>query len=119
MVKGVRRTSGSARRLVVRLLPQIERIDMSLCLNVSKIAAVFIGNTWHNVAIGTFDVDAYEFMHPDWFTPHGKERENRLYGGTSADGNSSTGFRFQDAEDGSWISGPMSSLLAIREIHDA
>lgn len=90
---------------------------MSLEINVKKVAAILLLDGWHDVKVGTFDLDAYEFFAGD------PDRAPIAHiGGDS--GISATGFQCRINYDRNWelpgkpsgdvIAGPLSSILAIR-----
>lgn len=77
---------------------------MSLKIEVSKVQAVMLGDRWHEVVPGTFDLDAYEYV----------EGGSTIHGGGSA-GVVSTGFHFfEDKDERFRISGPITAIQAVR-----
>lgn len=80
---------------------------MSLAINPANVTGVLLADGWHDVEPGSFAIDAYEYVEPDGFVALG--------GGTVA-GVPSTGFAFAlAAEDQFGITGPLTSILAVRE----
>jgi hypothetical protein len=98
---------------------------MSLLIEVDDVTSVLLADGWHNVdwrdsnnhgdpdgrRISTFSLDAYEFVHRYRNWDQLKTVDYHL-GGQS--GICATGFTFQ--EEGTWISGPLTAILAVQ--HD-
>lgn len=84
---------------------------MSLAIDVDRVAAVMVGNTWHEVADTSFVLDAYEYIepHPD---PDGDPFVH-LYGGRETLV-PATGFQFRDQATGALMFGPLTSIQAVR-----
>lgn len=75
---------------------------MSLAIQVDEITAVLLADGWHDVHGKSFDIDSYEF-----------KSERLLLHGGGRDGISASGFDFT-AADGIRLTGPLSSILAVR-----
>lgn len=79
---------------------------MSLGIDVETITEVLLPDgKWYLVEPGSFDVDSYEMISGDIC----------LLGGGDSVGTSSTGFRFREYATAEYISGPMTSVIAVRE----
>jgi len=76
---------------------------MSLYIDVDQVGAVLLIDGWHTVADDSFSIDAYEYHYCD----------QMLLRGGQVDGVPSTGFTFIDST-GSCITGPLTSVLAVR-----
>lgn len=91
---------------------------MTLSINVDTVRRVKIGNTWMDVArdsngASTFVLDSYEFVAPKWFDDFDPSRVLHK-GGQS--GVCATGFSFEDASNGTSVSGPLTAIEAV--VHD-
>jgi hypothetical protein len=71
---------------------------VSLAIPTRFVTAVLLADGWHEIKPGGFMCDAYEFM----------------YGGCNSHGPGGLGFVFE-GEDGRFIQGPISSILAVKE----
>jgi hypothetical protein len=80
---------------------------MSLNIDVDKVEAVLLSDGWHLVLDASFTLDAYEYT---W-----QGSDDLVY--ASRYGRECTGFSFKEktANGIVLISGPMESLLAVRE----
>lgn len=76
---------------------------MSLAIDLDEVTAVLLPDGWHTVNNQSFTTDAYEYVHGD----------HLIVGGGQVAGVPSTGFAFQDADTGTWIVGPLTSIHAI------
>jgi hypothetical protein len=80
---------------------------MSLEIAVDKIVAVlFSDGYWYGVAQGSFAIDSYEFV-------DGRTDEVLHGGGNS--GVCATGFCFQVVGSEAYFSGPLTSIVAVKE----
>lgn len=77
---------------------------MSLYINADMVTEVLLADGWHTVADDSFTIDAYEFH---W-------NDQLLLRGGQVDGVPSTGFAFTDEHKGDVITGPLTSVLAVR-----
>lgn len=76
---------------------------MSLSINIHAVTAVMIGNEWHEIEPGTFDLDSYEF----------EDNGSTILEGGSVEGISHTGYTFT-LSHGATIAGPLTAIQAIR-----
>lgn len=81
---------------------------MSLCIGIDDVTEVLLVDGWHSVFKESFDLDAYEYVSGSDGT---NDDAPLLYNGERQ--GCSTGFNFID-EDGDRISGPITSIIAIR-----
>lgn len=91
---------------------------MSLTIDVDRVAAVLLGDGWHQVATRSFNIDSYEYIWTD-----GDTRTLLHEGGRS--GVCATGFTFLEDLDenagGAYVGdevrvcGPMTAILAVIE----
>lgn len=90
---------------------------MSIAIDVDNVASVLLEDGWHEVADGSFSLDAYEFIW--WSRPRQNERggdndPDVLHGGGQG-GVCATGFDFTEKGwDGLRIAGPLTAILAVR-----
>jgi hypothetical protein len=75
---------------------------VSLAIDLDDVTAVLLSDGWHQVANSSFAIDAYEYVFQG-DTTHG--------GG--AGGITSSGYTFKEM-DGTWLSGPLTAVLAVR-----
>lgn len=75
---------------------------MSLAIQCKDVAEVLLADGWHEVELGSFDLDAYEFLND----------EELVHGGGKS-GVCATGFVFKSAA-GDMYMGPLTSILAVR-----
>ena len=76
---------------------------MSLAIETKSVSEVLLADKWHLVSAGTFDIDAYEFVHGD-----------AAIHKAGASGVCAMGFRFLDSLDNRQVMGPLTSILAVR-----
>lgn len=83
---------------------------MSLAIQTDRIAAVLLADGWHECVIGSFDVDAYEYMWGD----------ELLHGGGNS-GVCATGVAFKkvmSAKSYAMVYTPLTAILGVRFQHD-
>lgn len=85
--------------------PTNDRQQMSIAINTDRVTEVLLTDGWHIVDKNSFDLDSYEYL---W-------GERLLLGGGHEPLIPATGFTFLD-ETGSRISGPLTAVLAVREM---
>jgi hypothetical protein len=81
---------------------------MSLEIEVGEVSEVLLSNGWHDVRLGSFEVDAVEYVSP------GRIAAGALGGnGAKAGG---PGFKFEETtrEPPTVVAGPLTSILAVR-----
>lgn len=78
---------------------------MSLAIDIDKVFKVLIGDEWHQVFDQSFLLDSYEYI---W-----GETAEMVHGGGNS-GICATGFRFKADAAGTFISGPLSSIRAVK-----
>lgn len=103
---------------------------MSLFIHPSKVTHVLLADGWHKVdfevgqsyVVGdgktpqsTFDLDSYEYGYSYRYSNHHDEKFRVLHGG-GQEGICATGFTFR--EDKVQISGPLTSVLAVKHRTD-
>ncbi len=93
----------AAAREAGRHLPALCSSDVSLDIDVDAVVEVLLADGWHVVHDKTFELDAFEFTHEG----------RRVHGGGDS-GVCATGFSFIIDEAGSRLSGPLTSVLAVR-----
>lgn len=76
---------------------------MSLFIDTNTIRAVLLGDQWHDVKGGTFDVDSYEFQ----------QDETLVHGGGRSDV-CATGFTFL-TDSGARMWGPLTAIQAVSD----
>ena len=76
---------------------------MSLAIDVDKVEMVLLADGWHEVAAGSFDLDAYEYMH---------EGRTLLEGGRVA-GVPTTGATWTEP-GGAVAACPITAILAVK-----
>ncbi len=81
----------------------VSSTGVSLDIDIEDVAEVLLADGWHVVHDRTFELDDFDF------TLAGR----RVHGGGDS-GVCATGFRFVTDEAGSWIAGPLTSILALR-----
>lgn len=83
---------------------------MSLFIDVERINRILLPDGWHDIKLGSFLVDAYEFVetgsNPNSFT--------LLFGGGTSSLIPSSGFSVID-QTGVRIVGPLTSILAVSQ----
>lgn len=92
---------------------------MSLAIDVDLVREVLLADGWHEVLDASFGLDAYEFLWSgrDGVTVREVERQDprarvlTQHGGGQS-GICATGFQFRSPEG--WMSGPLTSVLAVR-----
>ncbi len=78
---------------------------MSLAIYIDKVVAVLLPDgEWHEIELGSFDCDAYEFM----------EGNTLIFGGGQDKGVPATGATWRDSIGGTRCACPISSILAVR-----
>ena len=76
---------------------------MGLEIDVAKVRSVLLPNSgWLDIKLGSFKLEAYEFY-----------EERTVVHSAGEGGFCSTGFQFQD-QSGNVVSGPLTSILAVR-----
>ena len=84
---------------------------MSLEIDVDKVTDVLLADGWHKVGKSTFAIDAYEFIQR-----RGEGRDPiMLVSGGSVQGVPSTGATWLDAKTKSYVSCPLTSILAVMQ----
>lgn len=86
---------------------------MSLLINPDRITGVLLLDGWHDLEAGTFDLDSYEFG-----IAHDNGRGPDLWHAGGAAGITATGFAFTPLGTLDRISGPLTAILAVRELPD-
>ena len=97
---------------------------MSLAIDVEKITRVLLADGWHEVYEKSFTIDSYEFLeYPEGFDHskgwHQKDKFGEtlepfyLHGG-GHNGICASGFSFHSVGRGDLVSGPLTSILAVR-----
>lgn len=79
---------------------------MSLAIDTAFVTAVLIGGHWFDVEPGSFDLDAYEFLHRWHHEKDGHKWMNHGPGGP--------GFTFIGGRNGVVFMGPISSIQAVQ-----
>lgn len=90
---------------------------MSLAINPDFVVAILLADGWHDVTMGSFYLDSFEFVYPDSDTG----RMDIAHGGGNS-GICATGFRakviYDDEDPRSDLApdvvGPLTSILAVR-----
>jgi hypothetical protein len=77
---------------------------VSLRIDTNRVTHVLLPDGWYTADANTFDVDAYEFIEGD---------DNNIVHGGGKGGITSAGFEFK--QEGVRISGPLTSVLAVKE----
>lgn len=77
---------------------------MSLAIDVDNVTEVLLPDGWHVVYNATFHIDAYEFV----------DGHTALLGGGEEPLVPATGFAFVEKQGGPWVTGPITSVLAVR-----
>lgn len=87
---------------------------MSLAIDVDKVKSVLLSDgQWYVVSKNSFTLDAYEFI---WFSKF-QDKKKDIPCVMHAGGNSNisaTGFSFLSKVEGGIISGPLSSIVAVK-----
>lgn len=91
---------------------------MSLAIDTNKVEQVLLADGWHPVwwpDVSSFSIDSYEFTQT-YETFDGKVKELDILMGGQCEGIVSTGFSFieNDETHGKVITGPLTSVLALR-----
>ena len=80
---------------------------MGLAIDVDKVTHVLLSDGWHEVIDESFTLDAYEYV---WNVEHpGGSTQSQPYLGLQV-----AGFEFKDGPEGTWLAGPLTSIIAVR-----
>jgi hypothetical protein len=86
---------------------------MSLAIDVDKVKAVLLADGWHDVKDASFSLDSYEYL---WYGDGDDRRDPMiLLGGGDEPLIPARGFTFTTTDD-DLLSGPLTSILAVRTI---
>lgn len=77
---------------------------MSLGIDPDRVLAVLLVDGWHETEPRSFDIDAYEYVEDGRYVVHG--------GGAA--GVCAAGFAFRPLGTDAVVSGPLTSILAVR-----
>lgn len=83
---------------------------MSLAIETDDIIGVLLADGWHTVDDGSFGIDSYEYM---WHKGLG---DRPMLGGGQEEHVAASGFSF--IEHSHIISGPLTSVLAVKRFED-
>jgi len=86
---------------------------MSLAIDVDRVTHVLLADGWHEVTDGSFTVAPYEFGQTVSTETDGRKFVV-LYGAENV-GIQPVGFAFTEARTGSLMSGPLTSVFAVRQ----
>jgi hypothetical protein len=84
---------------------------VSLAINLDTVRRVLLADGWHDIKIGSLSFDSFEAHHDDVAMEHGLTHWP-LRAGRAGDV-SAMGFRFTRRDDGTEVTGPLTSLLAL------
>jgi hypothetical protein len=86
---------------------------MTLAIDVDRVTHVLLADGWHEVTDESFTVGPYEFGQT--VSTATGEREFVVLPGADSLGVSPVGFAFTEARTGSLMSGPLTSVFAVRQ----
>jgi hypothetical protein len=92
-----------------------ESQTMSLAIDVTRVTHVLLADGWHEVADESFSVAPYEFARPA--NTGADERDFVVLYNSSNMGTDPMGFGFTEARMSALISGPLTSVIAVRREH--
>jgi hypothetical protein len=86
---------------------------VSLAIDIDRVSSVLLADGWHLVKDFSFYLDAYEYL---WYPDRGDDPDPITTHGGGSSGICATGFGFHDRDADAWVYGPLTSILAVKQV---